>query len=182
MTLIWLIIRASILTPWLGYLCWSDAKRRSLPNVLTFGGLVVGLCAQVGFNGVGGLTDGICGAGLGVLFMLIPFLIGAVGAGDLKMLAACGAFVGVRLMPLFLMSVAFAGPFVLIGILFVNPVARARMRHLLRCVFDWRYDRKAGAAALPVAKKESTGVPYGVAIALGMWVTLAMEAYYQVGG
>ena len=181
MTLSWLIFRASILTPWLGYLCWSDAKHRRLPNKLTLAGLAAGFCAQAGFHGAGGLADGLCAAGIAVLFLLIPCLIRAAGAGDLKMLAACATFVGVRLMPLFLMVVAFSGLFVLFGLLFVNPAARARMRHLLRSVFDWRYDRKAGAAALASAKKGEVGVPYGVAIALGMWLTLASEACFLIG-
>ena len=176
MTLTWLIIRASILTPWLGYLCWSDAKRRRLPNALTLGGLAAGLCAQAGFNGVRGLTDGLCAAGIAVLFLLIPVLIRAAGAGDLKMLAACGAFIGTRLTPLFLMAVSLSGVFVLIGLLFASPIARARMLHILRCLFDWRYDRKSGAAALPESRKGQTGVPFGIAIAIGTWATLITEA------
>lgn len=177
----WLIIRASILTPWLGYLCWSDAKLRRLPNLLTLGGLAVGLCAQAGFNGMHGMTDGLCAAGIAVLFLLIPVIIRAAGAGDLKMLAASSAFIGVRQMPLYLMAVSLSGIFVLVGLIFANPFARARMRHLLQCVFDWRYDRKAGAAALPPKDDERMRVPFGIAIAIGTWLTLSMEAYSIMG-
>jgi len=181
MLLTWLIIRASILTPWLGYLCWSDAKLRRLPNALTLGGLAVGLCAQAGFRGVHGLTDGLCAAGIAVLFLLIPFLIRAAGAGDLKMLAAASTFFGVRLMPLLLMAVSLSGIVVLIGLVFANRTARARLTHLFRSVFDWRYDRKAGAAALPSKDDEHMRVPFGIAIAMGSWLTLAAEAYFLTG-
>lgn len=181
MPLTWLIIRASILTPWLGYLCWSDAKLRRLPNKLTLGGLAVGLCAQAGFNGAHGLTDGLCAAGIAVLFLLIPFLIRAAGAGDVKMMAAVSVFIGVRMMPLLLMAVSLSGIFVLIGLVFANRTARAKMVHLFRSVFDWRYDRKAGAAALPPKDDERMRVPFGIAIALGTWFTLASEAYFLMG-
>lgn len=176
MTLAWLIFRASILTPWLGYLCWSDAKHRRLPNALTLGGLAAGLCAQAGWNGWNGFADALGAAGIAVAFLLIPFLVRAAGAGDVKMLAACGAFLGMRWMPLFLMAVSFAGFFVAIAMLFMRKVTAARLKHAFRSVFDWTYDRKAGKAALPPKSDERGRVPFGIAIAIGTWITLIMEA------
>jgi len=175
MSLAWLIFRIGILTPWLGYLCWSDAKCRRLPNVLTLGGLAVGLCAQAGWNGWSGFTDGLGAAGIAVAFLIIPFLVRAAGAGDVKMLAACGAFLGMRWMPLFLMAVSFAGLFVALALLFTRKVTAARIRHALRSAFDWTYDRAAGRAALPPKTDEKARVPFGIAIAIGVWVTLGME-------
>jgi len=176
MALNWLIFRASILTPWLGYLCWSDAKYRRLPNALTLGGLAAGLGVQAGFWGWGGFKDGLAAAGVAVLFLLLPFLLRAAGAGDLKMLAACGAFVGLRETPLFLIAVSFAGLFVAVAMLLTRKVTAARLKHAFRCVFDWRYDRAAGRAALPPKDDERARVPFGIAIALGTWFTLATEA------
>ena len=176
MSLPWLIFRASILTPWLGYLCWSDAKRRRLPNALTLGGLAVGLCAQAGWNGWSGFTNALGAAGIAVAFLLIPFLVRAAGAGDVKMLAACGAFLGMRWMPLFLMAVSFAGLFVAMAMIFTRQVTTARLKHAFRSVFDWRYDRVAGKAALPPKDDERARVPFGIAIAIGTWLTLATEA------
>ena len=176
MTLAWLIFRASILTPWLGYLCWSDAKHRRLPNVWTLGGLAVGLCAQAGWNGWHGFTDALGAAGIAVAFLIIPFLVRAAGAGDVKMLAACGAFLGMRWMPLFLMAVSFAGLFVALAMLFMRKVTAARLKHAFRSVFDWTYDRAAGKAALPPKDDERARVPFGIAIAIGTWLTLITEA------
>ena len=176
MSLAWLIFRASILTPWLGYLCWSDAKHRRLPNAWTFGGLLAGICVQAGFWGMTGFCDGSAAAGVCALFLLIPFLIRAAGAGDLKMLAACGAFVGLRETPFLLMAVSFAGLFVAVPMLIMRKVTAARLKHAFRCLFDWRYDRAAGKAAIPPKTDERARVPFGIAIALGTWATLAMEA------
>ena len=176
MSLVWLIFRASILTPWLGYLCWSDAKHRRLPNAWTLGGLLAGLCVQAGFWGMTGFWDGSAAAGVCALFLLIPFLIRAAGAGDLKMLAACGAFVGLRETPFLLMAVSFSGLCVAVPMLIMRKVTAARLKHAFRCLFDWRYDRAAGKAAIPPKTDERARVPFGIAIALGTWATLAMEA------
>ncbi len=176
MSLSWLILRTIILTPWLGYLCWSDAKVRRLPNVLTLGGLLAGLCVQAGFRGMAGFLDGLAAAGICVLFLLIPFLIRAAGAGDLKLLAACGAFVGMRETPFLILAVSFAGLAVAVPMLIMRKVTAARLKHAFRSLFDWRYDRAAGRAALPRKDDERARVPFGIAIALGTWTTLAMEA------
>ena len=176
MSLTWIIFRTVLLTPWLGYLCWSDAKRRRLPNAWTLGGLAAGLLVQSGFWGVTGLKDGALAALVAVAFILVPFLVRAAGAGDLKMLAACGAFVGMRWVPFFLMAVSFAGLFVALWMICARQVSAARLKHCFRSLFDWRYDRKAGKAALPPKDDERARVPFGVAIALGTWATLIAEA------
>lgn len=174
--LTWTILRTSLLTPWLAVLCVKDLKTRRLPNALTLGGFAVGLVVQFGWGGVAGLLDGLEAAGVCVLFLIIPFLVRAAGAGDLKMLAACGAFVGMRQVLLLLLSVSFAGFFVAVGMLVTRKVGAARMKHAFRTLFDWRYDRKAGRAALPPKEDEGNRVPFGVAIAIGTLATLILEA------
>lgn len=125
-------------------------------------------------GGVAGFLDGLSAAGVCVLFLLIPFLVRAAGAGDLKMLAACGAFVGMKSVWLLLLAVSFAGFFVAVGMLVARKVGAPRMKHAFRTVFDWRYDRKAGRAALPPREDEGNRVPFGVAIAVGTLATLIL--------
>lgn len=180
--LTWLIFRASILTPWLGYLCYSDAKTRRLPNLLTWGGLLAGLCAQAGFFGWGavgggGVVDALVAEGVLFLVLLLPRLMGAVGGGDFKMYIGCTAFLGVRTLPVMLMASAVAGVVLMIVLLATGHCSAARLVHWFRFCFDWRYDRKAGAAAMPPKDDRRVNVPYGIAIAAGMWVTLGFEGW-----
>ena len=171
----WTILRIALLAPWLAVLCWKDLRTRLLPNPWTLGGLAAGLIVQFGWGGVAGLVDGLEAAGVCVLFLLIPFLVRAAGAGDLKMLAACGAFVGMRQVLLLLLSVSFAGFFVAVGMLVTRKVGVARLKHAFRSLFDWRYDRAAGRAALPPKEDEGNRVPFGLAIAIGTLATLVLE-------
>ena len=180
MPLTWTIFRAILLTPWLIWLCRSDVKSRRLPNAGTLGGLAAGLLVQSGWWGWGGLKDGLLAVCIAVGFLLIPFLIRAAGAGDVKMLAACGAFIGLRWTPVFLMAVSFAGLLVAVWMLCRRQVTTARLKHAFRCLFDWRYDRKAGRAAIPAKDDERARVPFGVAIAIGTWATLIAEAAIRV--
>ncbi|MBP5510069.1 MAG: prepilin peptidase [Kiritimatiellae bacterium] len=164
-----------LLLPWLAVLCVKDLKTRRLPNVWTLGGLACALVLDFVQGGGAGLTDGLAAAGVCILFLLIPFFVRAAGGGDVKMLAACGAFVGMKQVLLLLIAVSFAGFFVALALLVTGKVGAARMKHAFRTLFDWRYDRAAGRAALPPKEDEGNRVPFGLAIAIGTVTTVALE-------
>lgn len=80
----------------------SDVATRRIPNLVTLGGLVVGLAVQ-GASGFveRGLSGGLRGIGVALLGAvacgLVPFLAwkkGEMGGGDVKLFAAIGALVG----------------------------------------------------------------------------------------
>lgn len=169
------LILLFLLTPWLVVLCRSDIRCRRLPNVWTLGGLVGAFAVRGGWAGWSGVADAAAAGGMCVLFLLLPFLVRAAGGGDVKMLAACGAFLGVERMFPFLISVSFAGFIVAVVLVVVRPATGARLMHGLRVLVDWRYDRAAGRTALPARTDEKGRVPFGVAIALGVWMTLLLE-------
>lgn len=166
----WIILIA--VSPWLFLLCRSDWKQRRLPNVLTLGGLVVFLVFRLG-AGWEYFLDGLFGMLICGGFLLLPVLFRAAGAGDLKMIAACGAAAGMRDSLNFLLAMALAGLVLVIVMLALHAADGARLRHYVRCLFDWRYDRRAGRAALPPKEEERVRVPFGIAIAAGLWAVLA---------
>lgn len=182
MNLIWLTTQLVLLTAWSGYLAYSDAKTRRLPNVLTLGGLVVALCAQAGFGGWGGFLDGLAAAGLAAALFIPMVLIRAVGAGDFKMMAAASALIGLRALPIFLFACSVAGLVVMVVMLACRQASGARLKHYFRSAFDWRYDRAAGKAALPPKEDERFRIPFGVAIAIGAVTTVGVQLAMAVKG
>jgi prepilin peptidase CpaA len=80
----------------------SDIATRRMPNLVTLGGIAVGLAIH-GASGFvdGGLLGGLRGTGYALLGAvacgLVPFLAwkkGEMGGGDVKLFAAIGALVG----------------------------------------------------------------------------------------
>ena len=84
----------SIMLTILGIAVLSDLQDRSIPNQLVVIGLLLGLTGQTWLAGGGGLTIATSGALVGLLCLLPFYISGGLGAGDVKLMAMCGAFLG----------------------------------------------------------------------------------------
>lgn len=75
--------------------CLTDLRRRRIPNLLTLPLLAVGLAYAGLTAGWAGLADAAAGAVIVAWPCLVLFFRAGGGAGDAKMLAATGAWLGV---------------------------------------------------------------------------------------
>ena len=71
-----------------------DMQQHRIPNVLSLGGIVLGIALQGWASGFSGAIAGVAGAAVGIGIFL-PFYLGhGMGAGDVKLMGAVGAFLG----------------------------------------------------------------------------------------
>ena len=98
-----------------------DLRSRRIPNLLTAGmaGVGIGLAA----SGISGLTPAasLFGIVLGLALMMPGHLLGATGAGDVKLMAAVGAIVGPAIVVSAFLFSAVAG-----GVLAIAVAMRRR--------------------------------------------------------
>jgi prepilin peptidase CpaA len=101
-----------------------DMWTRRVPNPLTMGLAAIGVVYAA--CGIGGLSLGasLAGLALGLALMLPGHLIGATGAGDVKLFAAAGAFVGPTHIFMAFVYTALAGG----AIAIVISLSRRRLR------------------------------------------------------
>lgn len=71
-----------------------DLRTHRIPNVLTLSGAAVGMGACLWSAGGLGLLQSGAGLGVGLVAFLPFYLAGGFGAGDVKAMAAVGAFLG----------------------------------------------------------------------------------------
>lgn len=152
---------ALVLVPFLGAAVITDMLRRSVPNVLVGLMFVFGIVVQFSFasSAGGAILASFGGAVVGLVILLPFYMIGGMGAGDVKLLAAAGSFFGPQ-------AALAAGAFTLVagavlGLIVV--IGRSLKASLLARRFV-RADRKDIAGAQ---------LPYSIAISAGALTVLA---------
>ena len=73
---------------------FTDTKKGIIPNRLTIPAMVLGLIVNAGLSGMAGLGIAAQGMAVALGLMLLPFVLGGMGAGDVKLLIALGAWLG----------------------------------------------------------------------------------------
>ncbi len=73
---------------------WFDFRSRKIPNQLIVLGILIGILVNALGNTPGRFSFGLYGFILGFGLMLIPHLFGWLGAGDVKLFAVVGLFLG----------------------------------------------------------------------------------------
>lgn len=73
---------------------YFDIRERRVPNWLVLTGMVAALGWHGYQAGFSGLFFSLKGLGLGLLLLIVPFAMGGMGAGDVKLLGMVGAFQG----------------------------------------------------------------------------------------
>ena len=83
-----------LLIPFLVVAISIDFASHRIPNLLTLIMLGCGFILQFALLGASGLLDAFGGMVVGAMILLPFYAIGAMGAGDVKLLGAAGSFLG----------------------------------------------------------------------------------------
>ena len=139
-----------------------DVFRRRIPNALSFATAAAGVTlAATGASGVT-VTASLLGLALGCLLMLPGHVLGATGAGDVKLFAAAGAVMGAGQVVEAFLCVA------IVGGVFAAGVAGWRGRFTRTIVHMGQLcEQPVRARAAIESPGEHNRFPYGPAIAVG---------------
>jgi prepilin peptidase CpaA len=158
--LLWLLLQAAV----------TDLALRRIPNVLVLSGLLIAMVLHLRAGNPGAWLDtGLAGLATGFLIFLPLYVLRGMAAGDIKLMAMTGAFVG----PGMAVHIALLTCLIGGGLALLMLVLNGRWRILLRnlkTMLAPLLGRCMGIPmhAMPVSREASAGgIPYGVAIALG---------------
>lgn len=146
---------------------FNDLKSRRIPNILIIGGLVVALSYHYYTWGLPGLAFGLKGFAVGLVLLLLPFVLGGMGAGDVKLLGVIGAFKGsIFALSTFIWMALWGGVIALV-LLIAKGQLMITVHRLGRGLL--MAGLGMGSFGNAVSKEEfSIYYPYAVAIALGV--------------
>ncbi|MFQ5684280.1 MAG: prepilin peptidase [Candidatus Binatia bacterium] len=152
-----------------------DIREKRIPNWLILVGLIFGLLINA-LKGRAQLMDSVWGLFLGLGIFVIPFALGWLGAGDVKLFGVLGAILGVKWLPrVFFYSAILGGLLALFSIIYQRGV---RLKGGKEMWTDFKVLIMSRGSILPEGRKkgreeEVDAVPYGVALGLG-----ALFAFY----
>jgi prepilin peptidase CpaA len=152
--------------------CLCDLSTRRVPNVLTFGTAAAALVVAFATGGWTGFGMAAAGWGVGCALFLPWFLLGGMGAGDVKLLAGLGAWLGPTgaLWAALLAGVA-GGPLALI-VAATKGYVRQSFTNLWGLLMFWRVAGIQPLPTLTLRTAQSPRLPYALPISVGAGLAL----------
>lgn len=142
----------------------TDIRSHRIPNILSLGGMVLGLALQFWTHGAAGMLAGLGGIGIGLLIFIPFYALGGMAAGDVKLMGAVGAFLGP--MPA-LLAVAFtlmAGGVLAFCVLIIRRGALESLRRYLSIAHCLLVTGRI--SYVPPADGEAATAPFPYALAI----------------
>lgn len=172
------ILVGAVLAALLSAAVWHDLRRRRIPNAIAFGGAAAALALHALLPAGIGLADALAGLGVGLALLLPFYLLRAAGAGDVKLMAMVGAFLG----PVDALGAVFgtfiAGALLAIAVA-IHAGALRQFAHNLKLIAYAAFARLSFAQGpLFDARTDTVArIPYAVAIAAGTAGFLALRQF-----
>jgi prepilin peptidase CpaA len=162
-----------------GILCiavFFDQRTRKIPNWLVLVGLITAMLLQISASGFAGFKQSLFGAAICLIAFFPFFALRLLGAGDVKLLTAVGAFLGPSQALIAILFTMMAGGVLAVFILTLRGTLKStlnRMRSAGRKVSELGV--ASGASDGPPAifappdhpKDRSSRLPYSWAILMG---------------
>lgn len=171
---------------------WTDVRGHRISNRLVFSGAALGLLANgllpegLGYvsmlPGALGLWLALGGLALGMALTLPMYVVGAMGAGDVKLMAMVGAFLGPRALLIATLLIFIVGGVLSVLTAFRNGQLNLLFGNLrtmlLGSFFKVAMNEVPKLDAMPASAGK---MPYAVAIAIGTiaFIVLAGNGYLE---
>ena len=151
-------IATTCLLAFVGTVAVVDLRTRRIPNQLTLAGMFTGLAVNLITFGPASVVMSAGGLMAGCAVFLPLYLLGGMGAGDVKAMAAVGVFVGAK-------GALLAAGWILVTGAIAALLLWAARRAFTRPVASSSCDAADGRSL--AARPASLRFPYGASIACG---------------
>jgi prepilin peptidase CpaA len=157
----------------------TDLWKFKVPNLLTLPLLAGGLVYHGVTGGLSGLAESGLGALCGFAILIVFYLLGGMGAGDVKLMAAVGAWLGMSLtFSVFLASALAAGVYAMVLILTYGKVRETWVNlqivwHRLAAIGRHLAADDRVESEIHQPDRRHRVIPFAAMMALGLFALLA---------
>ena len=144
-----------------------DVQHHRIPNWLTYPGIIMGVLLRSVFFGWKGLSSAVAGCLLAGGIVFVFYAVRAMGAGDVKLLAAIGSLVGPSHVIVVLLATAICGGMLAIGYAIYSRRMGATLKNVGSVL---QFHTASGLQTHPEINLDNPSalrMPYGLAIAAG---------------
>jgi prepilin peptidase CpaA len=147
-----------------------DLQHRRIPNALTFSAIIYGLIYHSYLSGLDGFFFSSGGTLLGLGLLLLFYILGMMGAGDVKLMGAVGSILGpAGVFNAFLYTAIVGGIYALMVLAYHGQL----VGFMKRIVLSLKLSHLSRESMLmPNEEKASPVLCYGIAIAIGTSLSL----------
>lgn len=148
---------------------WIDGKQLRVPNWITFPMVLAGLAYNTWTGGWSGLGAGLLGMTVGLLCLLPLYSVGGMGAGDVKLMAGVGAWLGWHAtLYAFGVSTVVGAAMALLMVVKRDAFAK-HYANLLVILSEWREVKNPQELSRLAAERKPRMLllPYGIPICIG---------------
>ncbi|MDH3394272.1 MAG: prepilin peptidase [Desulfobulbaceae bacterium] len=152
-------------------ICLTDTLKSKILNSSNLLMCLSGLTYQIYTNGTGGLISAGLGLLAGLALLIIPYILGGVGGGDIKALAALGTLVGpIEVFQIFIYIGLIGGVIAILHYLFALNREELKIRWV-----GWKtsllalFCTKKPWLFMPSDPQSKLRFPYAAAITLGFF-------------
>jgi prepilin peptidase CpaA len=149
-----------------------DLRTGRIPNALTFGAAAAGLIFSTATAGLFGLLTSLVGCLVGLVLFLPLFALRGMGGGDVKLLAAVGAWLGPLGALHAALWAALAGGVLAVVVALSSGYLSEAIRNLLAMVAVWRTVGPSPIAGVTLTESRGPRLAYAVPIGIGALVAL----------
>jgi len=144
-----------------------DLRTQKIPNLITYPTMVIAFSYHGALGGGNGLLFSLMGLSVGIALLLLPYLLGGMGAGDAKLMGAVGAMIGAKgVFYAFLCTAIVGGIYALVLILIRRTYFNGFFKKQMTTLWTFILTRKYIPDPIHVGKNRPK-LCYGLPIALG---------------
>ncbi|MEZ6061356.1 MAG: A24 family peptidase [Planctomycetaceae bacterium] len=148
---------------------WIDGRQLRVPNWITFPMVLSGLVYCSWVDGLSGAGASVAGIAMGLACLLPLYSVGGMGAGDVKLMAGIGAWLGWQItLEAFVVS-AIVGAVMAIVMVAVKGTWQKHYENFLTILSEWMVIRNPYELSRIAAERKPRMalLPYGIPICIG---------------